>query len=187
MCNPTAALYGGSMGLSMIGGFLNYQNIKDEGDAAKAYYDLLAKGKEVDADRVMKRSEDQVKINNYEASLDESELRSETKKLEGRQKTVQAASGVYGDSVTAQDIAYDTATKEAMDKSVIRYNANMKSWATKIEAIDTAFNLKREAGYNRISGEMARKASRTAAVGSILGSASQIANTGAMWYSSRGK
>lgn len=187
MCSPAAAMFGTSMGLQAIGGYMSYNNIKAQGDATGAYYDMLAKQNEYDAKTVRERAKQQEGEIQYAASLDENKISAETKKLEGRQKTVMAANGVFGDSVTAQDIARDTVTKEAMDKAVIRYNANTKSWATELDAIDTAYGLKKESAFNRLAGNQARRASRTEALASLLGSSSQIANTGATWWVSRGK
>jgi hypothetical protein len=91
-----------------------------------------------------------------QAKLDIETLRNQTEELKGVQTTTMAANGVYSNSGVYADILTDTAYKERLDELAIEEAANAQAKA-------------------------ARKAGTMGAVGSLLGGASQIANSWNAW------
>jgi hypothetical protein len=86
------------------------------------------------------------------------------------QKTVLAANGIDASSVTAQDIAEDTALKGKLDELAIKYNDDLQIWQTR-----------KQAEAYRMAGSNAVTAANTAANATIIGGATGVADTWDRW------
>lgn len=93
-----------------------------------------------------------------------------------------AASGVGGGSVTAEDIGYDAAKAAGLDEAMIRANADRAIADVHRNGEWDAQNLLFSARGKRIAGESARSAGRMNATATLLGTAGQVAGTGAAAY-----
>lgn len=181
MCSPTAAF----MGLQVAGGLQQSQGYLEQGAREQAYYNYMASISEKTAGEVLKRGDQQSTMIQDVALQSQEELDRQSKQLAGRQKTVLAASGVWGNSRTAQDIARDTASQEDRDAAALRYNADVSSWQTMTAAKDQALALRRQAVGYRMGGDNAVEAARINAQSSIINTATNVAGTYVNWTQNR--
>lgn len=179
MCTAAAAVM-----LSQIGGGILQGNAaKAEGESKQSYYNYLAGQNEIQATRVGRSAEEQVGAVNTTMMKEKEELQRSTRKVVGLQKATMSASGVWGNSRTAEDIARDTSTQEGRDLAALRYNADITAAETRRQAEETARALKEQGSGYRRAGEMARSAGRIGQLSSIIGTASNVASTWALWQS----
>lgn len=177
-----------AIGTQVAGGFMQYQGARAQGKAEKAYYNFLARQAEGDAEEVLATGEREVTNIQDAAGRTQGVLTNSVKELEGRQAVVQAANGVGGGSVTTEDIARDTLNKQKMDEMVIKFNADAKSYETRIGASEEAGALREGAIMNRAGGMNAARAGRRNADASLLGTATQVASSWDRWsQTSRGR
>lgn len=179
MCTAIAAV----MGLQVAGGLVQGQAAANEGVAKQNYYNWLATNNDAQAKRVVKAGDEEVTGVQNVALQSQVELERQARRLEGRQKTVQAKNGVWGNSRTAQDIAKDTLTQEGRDAAALRYNADVKSWEARTSAAETARALREGAQGYRMGGEMARTTGNINRVTSIIGTATNVGDTWLRWQS----
>lgn len=96
--------------------------------------------------------------------------------VRGEQKGILAASGVWGDSVTATDIEKTTLDTAELDREAIRYKADSKSFALKTGSDADIWNLKTQEGMYSMAGKNAARAGNIGAASSLLEGASKVAN-----------
>lgn len=111
------------------------------------------------------QSEKEADLTQFQASKDVASFNRSAKAFRSNQNVVSAVNGTSG-SATAEDIALDTLDKQKMDEMAIRYNANLKYWDQENQA-----KSYRYAAQNAIS------AGNVAATNTLLGSATQFANS----------
>lgn len=175
MCNPAAVF----MGAQVVGGAAQANAAQQEGRAQQRYYEYLAGQNEKQAQAAIQSGEDQTSLIQDSAATETSNLRRSQRQFVGSQKVALAANGVPLSSVTAEDLAHDTFKKEEMDAETIRYNADVKSWEAQTSARNQAVALRDQASGYRMAGANARRAGDTAAVTSLLGTATSVAGS---WY-----
>lgn len=95
---------------------------------------------------------------------------------EGSQKAAEGASGTAG-SVTAENIATSTFTKEQLDQRMLRYNTDIKAWSANTQAEGEAWGANVTSAQDRIAGKNAAIGANYNAAGTLLGGATSIANT----------
>lgn len=174
MCSPVAA----SMGAQAVGGAVQAKGILEKGMADENEANFLATQSEISANLAVnagRRVSAGIQDNAAERSKS---LLDNLSRLTGRQRAAAAATGAGAGSVTAQDIATDTATKSDLDQLAIRFNADAESAFAIEESNNKAWALREQAKLYRTSGKNARRASRVNAVSSLLGSASTVADSG---------
>ncbi len=93
-------------------------------------------------------------------------------RFSARQRAALAASGVSG--VTAEDIVSDSFNSEKLDELTLRYNADAKSYETQTEALYKDYALRTEAEGFRMAGRNAKKAGKTKAFSTLLGTAASV-------------
>lgn len=181
MCTAIAAV----MGLQVAGGVIAGQAAANEGVAKQNYYNWLATNNEAQAKRVITAGREEVTAIQDVALEDQINLDREARKLEGRQTTVLAKGGIYGNSRTAQDIAKDTLTQEGRDAAALRYNADIQSYNATKSAEENARALREGAQGYRMGGDMARMEGNTRRITSIIGTATNIGDTWLRWQSAK--
>lgn len=145
------------LGLQIIGGITNANAQREQGQAQEEAYKAQQEAYNMQADEIL-----------LQGQSDTKNLRTQTESLKATQKTQMAANGMFANSATYEDILSDTAYREKLDELTIEDNAN------------------RQAAIARKSGAAAAKAGANAAragemgmFGSLLGTASQVADS---WY-----
>ncbi|HBF39771.1 MAG TPA: hypothetical protein DDW50_20965 [Firmicutes bacterium] len=116
-------------------------------------------------------------MNNFQADqiLQQGDEQAKAVKKQGQQtlasqQAAMAANGMALDSATAEDISYDTLEKSSLDELLIKYNANVNAFQA------------RQAGKN------ARTASKINAANTLMGTATQVADSWNQWAkTSKGK
>lgn len=174
MCAPALIIAGAQVAQGAMSGYSKYQQGIAE---SKSYSNLAARSRQ-ESDLALKRGETQTGLIQESAKAEGQKQAVSAAELSAAQKATLAANGISLDSVTAQDIVLDTASKSAKDEMAIRYNADVKSWQAKTEAgyhswqaLDTASQ------YDRAAKESKAQAKREI-FSTLLGTATQVASTG---------
>lgn len=175
MCNPAAAV----IGMNIVGGAYAYESQMKQGKSQQAYYNYLAKANDVQAQEVERTAETQTGLIQDAARVESRNLTRQGKRLAGTQKAVQAANGVGGGSVTSEDIERDTMTREELDQAALRFNADSRAWETLTSAKATARGLRQQGIQFQYAGANAMEAAKINANTSLLGSATNVADS---WY-----
>ena len=149
-----------------------------QGIAQNRYYDYLASNAEKEGALELKKGDQQAQFEQDKGSFESKIQRNNAKELEGTQKAI-AGANVGPGSVVSENIATDTFNKQKLDELSIKYNADMASWKAKEDAKLRDFELKNSAAGYGIAGKQARSAGKLGAFNSLLGGASQMAQT---WY-----
>jgi len=192
-----------AMGATAIGGTVSAYGAYKEGDATARMYRYMASSADMQAQIYQKTADQNVEIVKNTANLnkkliqdsaakDSQALVNQYSELIGAQTAAIGAQGAAG-SVTAANIALDTLTKQKADELEVRYNADMKSWKLenesrnkiweiKTDAANRIWGLGIEAGQYRTAAKNAKRAGSIGAMTSLLGSATQIGNTGLNYY-----
>lgn len=173
---------GAAMGMQAAGSLMSAIQQRQAGNMERKYYDYLASNAEKQAEIVKIQGDRQITNIQDRAAFDTRTQKEQVRAVEGSQKVGLAAAGVGAGSVTAEDISRDTMSKAAMDEALIRYSADLASDETMRQTTFEAGNLKNEARMLRLSGKMAQRAGNMNSFTTLLGGASQAANT---WYYSR--
>ena len=176
MCSPAAM--GVTSGVQMMAGLYTAGQIQEEGKATRNYYNLQADTAEKNADIVEMQADRKVSNIQDKAALETRKFDDQVKSLEGSQRVAMAASGMGAGSVSAEDITRDTMSKAALDKALIRYNADMESDNTTREAKFEAGNMRIQAKQLRYAGKMAQKSAKMNSYTSLFNTATQ---TGTNW------
>jgi hypothetical protein len=124
-----------------------------------------------------------------DASFRNKDLNNQIAIVRGQQKSVQAAAGVGGGSVTSADIELDTLEKAKMDEIAIRYDADSEAKSIRDEANRRKWQIGEDLKYGnwgssvqesqvRASGRAAKTASYYSAASSIMSGASSVAGIG---------
>lgn len=175
-----------SMGLQAAGSIFGASSSDQAGRAQAGYYRYLGQQNEFQA-RVVEAAGSRQAGNIQDAAAVEygKHLRN-VKQVEGAQQAAGAAAGMAG-TVTAEDIARDTANKARLDELAIRYNADSQADEVLRTAGITAFNLRSEAAGQRSAATQAERTGKRQATATLLGGASTIASTAASFYGKGGK
>lgn len=148
----TASGMNWGMGMEAFGGLVGAYNQYQQGAMESDMYNFQA-------DQILEQGKSQAEALNRRG-----------KQIMSTQKAAMAANGMSLDSVTADDIVYDTANQIALDELTIKYNANL------------------EAFQSRQGGKNAKRAGRTQGMTTLLGTASQVSDSWKEWKkTSQGK
>jgi activator of HSP90 ATPase len=112
--DPVTALMLFQAGMKLFQGLQESDAIKQKSQANADYYNDLAK-----------QQEQEIYYSGKQAGKTQSELRQQSSSLAETQKAAIAGSGSTLSSVTAEDIAYDTLSKQLKDEMAIKYNADL--------------------------------------------------------------
>lgn len=96
--------------------------------------------------------------------------------LEGSQKAAEGAQGTAG-SVTAENIASSTFTKEQLDQQMLRYNTDIKAQSAQEQAAGEAWGATTTAGQDNLAATNAKVGGEYNAAGTLLGAAGSVAST----------
>lgn len=159
MCAPIV-LAGVSAGLQLYSSMQQAKSIRAEGDAAKSYYDYNAKVAEQNAILAERTGLAQSRSIQDSQAIRGKQLKYSQAELRASQAAALAASGISLSSVTANDIERSTVSKQALDESLLRHEADTRSWEALTNASNQAYSNRVQATGYRASGLQAQYASR---------------------------
>jgi len=165
------------------GGLMSARAARAEGESKQSYYNYLAGENDILATRTTQAAAEQSGNIAEAESKNREELKRSTDRLVGLQRATQEASGVWGDSKTAEDVSRDTSRQESRDVSALRFNADSQIRETTRQAEEQARALREQGAGYRMSGEAARTTGRINAASSIISTASNVAQSYASWRS----
>lgn len=165
-------------GTQVAGGILSAVGQEKAGAASNQYYQYLASNATANAKLATAAGEANVEEIGAQTGQAERMIQEKTATVQGAQRAG-LVTGAGNSSRTAQDIASDTLRKSSLDTAALNYNAQLKSKAARLGAATQAFNYNAQAGGDLLAGKNAQSAANFNALGSILGSGTQVAST---WY-----
>lgn len=177
MCEPVSlSLMAASVGLQTVGAIQGASAANAAGKANQQYYDYIAAQNKASADEAVRVGAQKADMAQMKGSQDSAKYARSASEFRGLQRATSAAMGVTS-GATAEDIAYDTLTKEGLDEQAIRYNADLAAWSAKTGAAYEAWDYRNQSNLNTMAGVNARNAGKTQAKASLIGGATSIANT----------
>jgi hypothetical protein len=157
-----------SLGSSVLGGVMKSKGASDAGDAASSQAEYQAQIAEQNAQLAEIR-----KIQIQEAANERIQAAQvETSQIVSSQRTQIAGAGVVVGQDTALDTEIDTIRAGTLDSIAIQRNANLDKWAAEIDAQSN----RDQAALSRATAESAKRAGRTNALSSLVGSAGTVAS-----------
>ena len=170
VCVPVIAA-----GLTIGSGIYNAFNQYQEGVAAKKYYDYQAGQAQQEGQLALQQGQKQSELIQDTAKVQGKQLATSQAEFNASQRAALGASGNIGGS--AEDVINSTFTKQQLDESLLRYNANVNSWQTTESAKYKNYALGVQADQYRYAGKNAKYAGKTKAFSTLLGTAASVANT----------
>jgi len=170
MCSPVAVI-----GLSAAAGVYSAYNQYQQGNSEGQYYNYLSNQSAQQGQLALERGKQQAKVIQDLASHQIKDLKTAGAQMSASQRAALAANGIDASSVTAQDIATDTLSKQDMDELAIRYNANTRAWEAQTDANYQDYAARAEADQYRYASRNARRAGKTNAFSTLLGTAATTA------------
>lgn len=174
MCSPSQAAGASAAGSTVSGLFGAYGAVQG-GYAKQDYYNSLAGTQDDNASEVLRTADTNVTRVQDVAAQEGKTVHQQGKMVEGAQKVSMAANGVGAGSASAEDVARDSFNKEKLDELAIRYNADLKSNDIRNQAKFKADDLRKQAAMSRTAGKNAVTSGWESGIGSLLGSATQLA------------
>lgn len=173
MCNP-AIIVGGLMAVS---GAYSANAQYQQGLAQSRMYEYQAEVNRQEAAAALKRGESQSNLIQESSKAEGRKQKMGAAEVSAAQKAALAANGIDLGSGTAQDISLNTFNKSKMDELGIRYNADVKSWSAQTDASYQNWSSLNSATQNQFAAKNAKVAGKQQAIGTLLGTASQIGQT----------
>lgn len=159
------------------GGYSAY-NSYQQGAAQNSYYKYLAENSRLEGEYAIKQAEAQSTSVQNQAKEQGKQLSKSQAEFNASQRAAMAASGLTG--VTAEDITSSTFTKEQLDKSLLLYNADIKSWEGNTKGAYAKWAANVQADQYSYQGKAAFKAGQTGAWTTLLTTAASVAAIGAL-------
>jgi hypothetical protein len=157
--------------MQLFSGIAQARAIRAEGDAANQYYNYQAKVAEQNAILAERTGKAQAQAIQDTQAIQGRQLKESNVEFRASQSAALAASGIPLSSVTAGDIQRSTVSKQALDESLLRYNADVRSWEALTGAQNQAYGYRANASNLRASGAQAKYASQLQARSTLIGSA----------------
>lgn len=163
-------------GIQTVGGIYSAYGAREAGRAQEGYYRYLASAKDFEAAAAEVAGQQGARSIQDAAALEYARYTRDVKRLEGQQRTAAAAQGVAG-SVTAEDIARDTANRKRIDEAAIRAEANQRAGAVVTQAGLASGAARGEARGFRSAAGTARRAGDRAFLSTLIGTAASVSST----------
>lgn len=174
MCVPLAAA---AIATTVAaGGFTAYSQYQS-GAASNKYYQYMSDQSRQEGQLALKQGEAQSTAIQEQAKLQGKQLSTNQSEFNASQRAAMAAAGVTG--VTAEDIVSSTFNKENLDKSLLRYNADLKSYESTSNAAYRNWASNVQADQLTYQGKAAKYAGKTQAFSTLLATAASVATIGA--------
>ncbi len=174
MCAPLLAVAAIS---TAVAGTVSAYGQYQAGQSQKAYYNYAANQKEQEASYDLSAGDKQSQLIQDQAQIQGKQLATSQAESNATAIATEAAHGITGTG-TAEDITKSNLSKEQLDQSMIRYNADLKVWSTMEQAKGAAWTATNEATMDRFAGKNAARAGTIGAVGTLLGTAASVAGMG---------
>lgn len=180
MCSIPLVLFTAYTAMSAYSGVQQAQAQEEEGQARGQYYDYLAENSRLQGKAIVERAERQSEIVQDVAKEQGKHLKKTQAQLQASQQATLAAKGITG-GVTAEDIAISTQDEQYLDELALRYNADMESWGVTTDASYKNWAAKTQATQYEYAGENAVYAGKYRARTTLLGTATSILGSAALF------
>jgi hypothetical protein len=161
----------------IIGNIISAYGSNYDGRMAKKYYEYLAALSEQQAGIVLATGDKQASSFQDEAARALGQVSKQSRQVQGAQRAALAKNGLWAGGATAEDLLRDTLNKEKLDEMAIRFTADQKSYATRLEAEYQAQNLRNQADTQRKSGANAFSKGQLGMWASLLQGAGSLGTT----------
>lgn len=151
-------------------------NAYQQGVAEKKYYDLQADQSRAEGEAIAKAGQSQSERIQDTAKEQGKKFAGEATAFASTQRATMAAMGLSGS--TAENIVSSTFGKQELDKNLIRYNADVKSWETLTEAGYKNWTSNALADQYNMAGKMAKKKGTAEMTKAILSTVVSVASLG---------
>lgn len=168
---------------TLFGGAVSAYGQYQQGQAQKKMNQYQADVATRQQEMAQQAAETNIKLTQYQAAEDTKMLQRKYMLVEGAQKATAAAMGVGGGSVTEGDIATDTFNTRKLDENMIRYNADLKSWAIRNQAAGEIWGLGTQKEQFTYAGKNAARAGMISGTGTIFSTVGNVAIMGANYRS----
>lgn len=168
MAFAAPVMAGMSLAGSIAGGLLQAQGAEQQAQASSAMYNYRASIAATNA--ALAKRNAQIEFGVGEEKALESGLAG--RQRIGAIRAAQGASGVQVDSGSAADVVAGQRVAERMDEGIIRENAGRKSYDYTIAAVGDT----QQASLDTMAGENSLEAGDIAATGSLIGTATSVAD-----------
>lgn len=175
MCVPLAAA---AIAATVASGSYTAYNQYQAGASQNKYYQYMADQSRIEGQNAIKQGDAQSTAIQDQAKLQGKDLSTQQSEFNASQKVALAASGNTG--VTAEDITSNTFSKEQLDQSLIRYNADLKSYGVNTDATYKNYQAQNQADQYSYQGKAAAYAGKTGAFNTLLATAASVAAIGAL-------
>lgn len=177
MCDPVS-MFVVSAAVTGAGAVQQAGAARAAGRANQQYYNFVSEQNKQAADAAITVGNDQANQAQLKGAMDSAKYARSASEFRGVQRATSAAMGVGAGSATAEDIGYDTMSKEQLDQQAIRYNADLQSWSAKTGAKYQAWDYRNQSSLNSMAGVNARRAGNAQATASLISGATSIASSG---------
>jgi len=175
MCNP-AVFFVASMALTAYSGYQQSKAQREAGKAQGAYYDAMARNKELEAEYAMTIGKKQSEIVQDNSMMQGKSLKKKQAIHNASNRARMASMGLTG--VSAEDVVISDYDEQRIDEWQLRHNADMKSWSIMTDAGYGRWSSLNEANQMSYAGDNARYTGSVNARNTMLGTATSMAKTG---------
>lgn len=169
--------------LPILGGVVGAYGAGISAQAQQNYYGFQAQSAADESALVGQTASEQEGATTTAASEQSAASARAANAAEGAAKSTAAANGNVS-AVNQQTIQQTDMTKEALDQSAIRYNADMANFSTGRNALYSQWNLMNQESEDEYAGQVAGATGGINEATSLLGGASQTAGNFGKYYGS---
>jgi len=173
MCEPTTVMV-----LMAASGAMSAYSQYQQGMTQGRYYNYMADQSRIEGKAALDRAGRQSELIQDSAKYEGMIQAEKSAEFTASQKAAMVANGVDLGSGSASDIIRSSMSKEKMDEAAIRYNAEMKSWATMEEGKIQNWQSNIEANNYNFAAKQAKSAGKTSAAVTLLGTAASMGFAG---------
>lgn len=167
-----------AIGLAVSAGTASAYNSYQQGAAQKKYYNSLADRSTKEGLSALETADRQSTAVQNTAKTSGERLAKDQQRFNATTRAQLSAQGVSG--AMAEDLITSNFSNEAMDKAILRNNADLKSWEINTQGAYSNWASINEANDYRYAGKAAKRAGSIGAFTTLLGSAAQAASMGTL-------
>ena len=178
MCDSTGGvLTAVAIGATATAGGTSAYSQYQQGAAQKKHYNSLADRSTKEGQAALETADRQSTAVQDTAKTSGERLAKDQARFNATTRAQLSAQGVSG--AMAEDLITSNFSNEAMDKAILRNNADLKSWEINTQGAYTNWGKINEANDYRYAGKSAKRAGAIGAFTTLLGTAASVASMGA--------
>lgn len=163
-----------SVAASVAGAAVSTTSAIQQGKAQESMYKYQSDVAKRQQEMATQAGETNIDLTQDKAKRDTLDLQRKYALVTGAQRATRAAMGIGGGSVSEGDIATDTFNTKSLDETMIRYNADLKSWAIRNQTASEVWGLGTQANQYTYAGRNAARAGIISGTGTIFSAAGNL-------------